>query len=67
MTRFALYSRFEDKDGLLILRTEYFSVQAGDAAIAAGWDLIGEEPHPLDDGLTEHIAEETRKWDRRAR
>jgi hypothetical protein len=63
-TRYALYSRFEEDGNKLILRTEYFSVQAGEAAITAGWDLIGEEPDYAAEAIEAHRLSEEHKWDR---
>lgn len=62
MTRYALYSRFEEKDGQLVVRTEYFSVQAGDAATKAGWELIGQEP--IDEMIAALRDAEEHQWDR---
>ena len=62
MTRYALYSRFEEKDGQLVVRTEYFSVQAGPAAVNSGWELIGEEP--IDEMIAALRESDEHQWDR---
>ena len=63
-TRYALYSRFEEVDNKLTVRTEYFSIQASEAAEASGWDFICVEPDPVAEAIEEHRALEEHKWDR---
>ena len=63
-TRYAIYSRFEDDGNKLVVRIEYFSVQASGAAEAEGWTLVCEEPDLVAEAIEENRRLEEHKWDR---